>query len=173
MARDLEQTEAQWDAEDRALPGTAGMTCAMANPATIQTEAKDPYQAHMRQAAIYILANRRNGALYTGVTSDLSRRIFQHRQGASEGFWKRYGCVLLVYYESRRSPRGPRRLLEQRRERLDQRRRPHRLEQHLDVAAPGRQVFRGVAGHEQEGGRRAGPACRRSGSCRRRPDDNR
>ncbi len=53
----------------------------------------------MRQAAIYILANRRNAALYTGVTSDLSRRIFKHKQGLTEGFNKRYGCALLVDYE--------------------------------------------------------------------------
>jgi predicted GIY-YIG superfamily endonuclease len=53
----------------------------------------------MRQPAIYILANRRNGALYTGVTSDLSRRVFEHKNGLSGGFTKRYGCTLLVYYE--------------------------------------------------------------------------
>jgi putative endonuclease len=53
----------------------------------------------MRQPAIYILANRRNGALYTGVTSDLSRRVFEHKNGLSGGFTKRYGCALLVYYE--------------------------------------------------------------------------
>jgi len=53
----------------------------------------------MRQPAIYILANRRNGALYTGVTSDLSRRIYQHKQESADGFTKRYGCVMLVYYE--------------------------------------------------------------------------
>ena len=53
----------------------------------------------MRQPAIYIVANRRNGALYTGVTSDLARRILQHKQGETEGFTKKYGCTLLVYYE--------------------------------------------------------------------------
>ena len=53
----------------------------------------------MRQSAIYILANRRNGTLYTGVTSDLSQRVFQHKQGLSGGFSKQYGCALLVYYE--------------------------------------------------------------------------
>jgi predicted GIY-YIG superfamily endonuclease len=53
----------------------------------------------MRQAAIYILADRRNGALYTGVTSDLSRRIFEHKQGLSSGFAKQHSCALLVYFE--------------------------------------------------------------------------
>jgi predicted GIY-YIG superfamily endonuclease len=53
----------------------------------------------MRQPAIYILANRRNGALYTGVTSDLSRCVFEHKNGLSGGYTQRYGCALLVYYE--------------------------------------------------------------------------
>ena len=53
----------------------------------------------MRQPAIYIMANRRNGALYTGVTSNLSQRVHQHREGVTPGFVKLYGCKLLVYYE--------------------------------------------------------------------------
>jgi putative endonuclease len=51
------------------------------------------------QPAVYIMANRRNGTLYTGVTSDLSQRAWQHREGAGAGFTKRYGCKLLVWYE--------------------------------------------------------------------------
>ncbi|MEH6724403.1 MAG: GIY-YIG nuclease family protein [Qipengyuania sp.] len=51
------------------------------------------------QPAVYILANRRNGTLYTGVTSDLTRRAWQHREGMGAGFTKRYGCKLLVWYE--------------------------------------------------------------------------
>ena len=53
----------------------------------------------MKQPAVYIMANKRNGALYTGVTSDLSRRVYQHREGLLVGFTKRYGCKLLVWYE--------------------------------------------------------------------------
>jgi putative endonuclease len=53
----------------------------------------------MRQPAIYIMANRRNGALYVGVTSNLSQRAYQHREGLTPGFTKRYGCKSLVYYE--------------------------------------------------------------------------
>jgi len=53
----------------------------------------------MREPAIYIMANRRNGALYTGVTSNLSRRVYQHREGLTPGFTKRDGCKWLVYYE--------------------------------------------------------------------------
>ena len=52
----------------------------------------------MKQPAVYIVANRRNGTIYTGVTSDLVRRIWQHRQGVA-GFTRRYGCKHLVWYE--------------------------------------------------------------------------
>ena len=45
------------------------------------------------------MTNRRNGTLYTGVTSDPIRRVQEHRDGAVECFTKRYGCRLLVWYE--------------------------------------------------------------------------
>jgi putative endonuclease len=48
---------------------------------------------------VYILANRRGGALYIGVTNDLVRRVFEHREGLVPGFTKRYGIKMLVYYE--------------------------------------------------------------------------
>jgi putative endonuclease len=53
----------------------------------------------VKQPAVYIMANRRNGTLYTGVTSNLPQRAHSHRQGLLAGFTKRYGCKLLVYYE--------------------------------------------------------------------------
>ena len=53
----------------------------------------------MKQPAVYIMASRRNGTLYVGVTSDLSRRAYQHREGLVAGFTRRYGCRLLVWYE--------------------------------------------------------------------------
>jgi putative endonuclease len=49
---------------------------------------------------VYILANRRNGTLYIGVTSDLPKRIYEHRVGAVPGFTRRYGCKMLVWYEA-------------------------------------------------------------------------
>jgi len=52
-----------------------------------------------RQPAVYIMANRRNGTLYVGVTSDLSKRVWQHREGSVEGFTARYGCKMLVWFE--------------------------------------------------------------------------
>ncbi len=53
----------------------------------------------MKNPAVYIMANKRNGTLYTGVTSDLPRRAYEHREGLLDGFTKRYGCKLLVWYE--------------------------------------------------------------------------
>ena len=53
----------------------------------------------MKQPAVYIMANRRNGAVYAGVTSNLVQRAWQHREGATKGFTSRYGCKLLVWYE--------------------------------------------------------------------------
>ena len=51
------------------------------------------------QPAIYIMASKRNGTLYTGVTSQLLQRAWQHRNSLIDGFSKRYGCKLLVWFE--------------------------------------------------------------------------
>jgi putative endonuclease len=53
-----------------------------------------------KQPCVYILASRRNGTLYVGVTSNLIQRIHQHRTGAVEGFTKRYGVDTLVWWEA-------------------------------------------------------------------------
>lgn len=53
----------------------------------------------MRTGWVYILTNRPNGTLYVGVTNDLVRRVFEHRQGEVDGFTKRYGLTRLVYFE--------------------------------------------------------------------------
>jgi putative endonuclease len=50
--------------------------------------------------AVYIMASGRHGTLYIGVTSDLARRAFEHREGAIPVFASRYGCKRLVYWES-------------------------------------------------------------------------
>lgn len=52
-----------------------------------------------RTPCVYILANRWRGALYTGVTSDLVRRVWEHRTHVVEGFTKRYEIHTLVWYE--------------------------------------------------------------------------
>ena len=53
----------------------------------------------IKQPAIYILARKRNGTLYTGVTSDLTKRIWEHRNNFIDGFTKKYDVHLLVYFE--------------------------------------------------------------------------
>ena len=58
----------------------------------------------MKRPCVYILASRilasrRNGTLYVGVTSDIVRRIWEHKVGAADGFTKRYGVHSLVYFE--------------------------------------------------------------------------
>jgi putative endonuclease len=53
----------------------------------------------MKHPCVYIMANQRNGTLYTGVTSDHARRVFEHRSGLIPGFTTQYGCKLLVWYE--------------------------------------------------------------------------
>jgi len=54
---------------------------------------------HERQPAIYIMANKCNGTLYVGVTSNLLKRVYQHKHSEIAGFTKRYHRKLLVYYE--------------------------------------------------------------------------
>jgi putative endonuclease len=53
----------------------------------------------MMQPAVYILASKRNGTLYIGVTSDLIKRIYEHKQKLVDGFTKQYSVDRLVYYE--------------------------------------------------------------------------
>jgi len=48
---------------------------------------------------VYIMASDRNGTLYVGVSSDLARRVYEHRHGATGGFTRRYGVKRLVYME--------------------------------------------------------------------------
>ena len=49
---------------------------------------------------VYILASKRNGTLYVGVTNDLVRRAYEHREGLVDGFSKTHNVKLLVYYEA-------------------------------------------------------------------------
>jgi putative endonuclease len=53
----------------------------------------------MRQPAVYILASKRNGTLYVGVTSDLVKRVWQHKSDFVEGFTRDYAVHCLVYFE--------------------------------------------------------------------------
>jgi putative endonuclease len=53
----------------------------------------------MKQPCVYVLASQRNGTLYIGVTSNLVQRIWQHKESQAEGFTKKYGVKLLVWFE--------------------------------------------------------------------------
>ena len=53
-----------------------------------------------RQYYVYIVTNKGNEVLYTGVTNDLARRVWEHRNGVAEGFTSRYNAGRLVYYEA-------------------------------------------------------------------------
>ncbi|CUX53045.1 GIY-YIG nuclease family protein [Agrobacterium genomosp. 13] len=54
----------------------------------------------MREGYVYILASKRNGTLYTGVTSDLSHRLYEHQNNLTPGFTTRYGVKTLVWFET-------------------------------------------------------------------------
>jgi putative endonuclease len=53
----------------------------------------------MKKPAVYILANKKNGTLYIGITSNLIKRIYEHKNHVIEGFTTRYNCTRLVFYE--------------------------------------------------------------------------
>ena len=53
----------------------------------------------VKSPCVYILSSRRNGTLYVGVTSDLVKRVWEHKNNVVEGFTKRYGVHMLVWFE--------------------------------------------------------------------------
>jgi putative endonuclease len=57
------------------------------------------YASPMKQPCVYILASRRNGTLYVGVTSNLVQRVWQHKNDLVDGFTKKYGAHTLVWFE--------------------------------------------------------------------------
>ncbi len=52
-----------------------------------------------KQPCVYMMASSRNGTLYTGVTSNLAKRAYEHREGLVVGFTRRYDCKMLVWFE--------------------------------------------------------------------------
>lgn len=53
----------------------------------------------MKAGFVYIMASGRNGTIYIGSTSNLPKRVYEHREGLIDGFTRKYGCKLLVWYE--------------------------------------------------------------------------
>lgn len=60
-----------------------------------------------RQFYVYIMTNKWNTVLYTGITNDLKRRVFEHKEKLAEGFTKKYRLSKLVYYEISTTPKMP------------------------------------------------------------------
>jgi putative endonuclease len=78
------------------LSGTSFLLSSFRRKPESRRETEKPVD---KQPAVYILASKRNGTLYIGVTSDLAKRIWEHRNNMVEGFTKRYGVHHLVWYE--------------------------------------------------------------------------
>ena len=57
-------------------------------------------QVMTKPGYVYIMASKRNGTIYVGVTSDLQKRVWEHREGVIPGFTKRWGCKILVWFEA-------------------------------------------------------------------------
>ncbi len=53
----------------------------------------------LKQPAVYIIASRKNGTIYTGVTSNLCKRMYEHKNALIPGFTAKYNCKLLVFFE--------------------------------------------------------------------------
>lgn len=64
--------------------------------------ANDSFPSQSSEAAyyVYIMTNKPGGTLYIGITNDLPRRIYEHKEGLIDGFTKKYGLNMLVYYEA-------------------------------------------------------------------------
>jgi putative endonuclease len=75
-------------------------TSTLCNARALNMPRQTACEAQMDKSSyVYILASGLNGTLYIGVTSDLIKRVWQHREGLADGFTKRYGIKSLVWYE--------------------------------------------------------------------------
>ena len=61
---------------------------------------KRGHKRGMKRGYVYIMASARNGTLYIGITSELPKRVWEHRTGAVPGFTRKYGCKILVWFEA-------------------------------------------------------------------------
>lgn len=83
-----------------------------------------------RQYYVYVLANRTNVALYVGITNDLKRRVYEHKQKLVMGFAEKYGIDKLVYYEVHDAPESA--ILREKRLKGSSRARKNRLVESLN-----------------------------------------
>ena len=84
------------------MPAFAGMTNRSHSRAS--ENPVDVVNSTMGQYYVYILASKRNGTLYIGVTNNLVRRVWEHKNDVVEGFTKKYGVHQLVWYEVADTP---------------------------------------------------------------------
>ena len=68
-------------------------------PPSIDKIVETTYNDHMKKGYVYILSNKTGNVLYVGVTSDLLRRVYEHRNHLVEGFTDKYNVTKLLYYE--------------------------------------------------------------------------
>ena len=67
---------------------------------SVKTDAVRTFLEHdLKQPCVYLLASKRNGTLYVGVTSNLAQRVWQHKNDVADGFTKRYSIHTLVWFE--------------------------------------------------------------------------
>jgi putative endonuclease len=69
------------------------------HPDYAEPESNTPEPTMAKQFYVYILASKRNGTLYTGVTSNLMQRVWQHKHDVFQGFTRKYNVKILAYYE--------------------------------------------------------------------------
>ena len=81
------------------MPGPRGAKTRVGTQEAPESVSAVHYAFRMKQPCVYILASRRNGTLYTGVTSNLVQRVWQHKNELVDGFTKKYGVHTLVWFE--------------------------------------------------------------------------
>ena len=97
--RDFGETGKSWMPGPRpGMTGLLGDEC-LTDENGLVPVSRNSHPWFMKGGFVYLLTNRPNGTLYVGVTSDLVRRVWEHREGAVEGFTRRYGLKRLVYFE--------------------------------------------------------------------------
>ena len=105
----------------------------------------------MKQPCVYLLASRRNGTLYTGVTSNLVQRVWQHKNNLVDGFTEKYGVHTLVWFEVHQTMPSA----IEREKAIKEWRRAWKIELIESVNPQWRDLFEDIVGDASAGSRRA------------------
>lgn len=84
---------------EKKIPTFVGMTTSLHVIPSLTGNLSNNFNK-MKNYYVYIMTNKPNGTLYVGVTNDLVRRCYEHRNGMIDGFTKKYSCKMLIYYEA-------------------------------------------------------------------------